>query len=158
MIRRWIERWTGHDRLLVAYEKVKRDNDDLTRKYEQLAKKHSNLLDTYHRTVEKAQVRRVELTRVTRRYTQALVDLQWERFLAAANDLGSDECVKIRLMDHDQAWDVADLLTERFGKSMYAYPCSRCPGNPITSERWWHVTRSRKRRRDSSSVRSNGET
>jgi hypothetical protein len=146
MIRRWIERWLGYDRLLVAYEKVKRDNDNLVRAHAQLHRRHDNLVRTYQHTVENVRMQRAELAKLNRLYTRALVDLEWERFLAANNDPGSGECVKIRLMDHDQAWDVADVLSERFGKPMYAHYCTRCPVNPITRERWWHVTRKKSRR------------
>lgn len=148
MIRRWIERWLGHDRLLVAYESLKQRNDDLVRAHERLYVKHRNLVRTHQHTTENVRMQRVELAKLNRLYTRALVDLEWERFLNEANDLGSDGCTKIRLMDHDQAWDVADLLTERFGKPMYAHYCTRCPTNPITHDRWWHTTRRKNRRRE----------
>ena len=147
MIRRWVERWVGHDRLLVAYEKLKQDNASLSCANARLRGRHANLRATYANTVANVRTQRAELARLNRLYTRALVDLEWERFLNARNDLGSDDCVKIRLMDHDQAWAVADMLSERFGKPMYAHYCTRCPVNPITRDRWWHVTRKKGRRR-----------
>lgn len=146
MIRRWVERWVGHDRLLVAYEKLKRDNDNLIRSNARLRRRHDNLLDTHHDTVRRVRDQRVELAKLHRLYTRALINLEWERFLATKNDLGSNDCEKIRLLDHDQAWDVAELLSERFNKTMYAHPCRRCPPNIITRGVWWHVTNKRNRR------------
>lgn len=147
MIKRLTERWVGYDRLLVAYEKLKSDNDDLTEEHARLRRRLRSVSHTHENTVARLQRQRVELNRLRRRYTQALVDLEWERFLREVNDLGSDDCEKIRLMSHDQAWEVADLLAERFGKAMYAHRCDRCPTNPITHDHWWHVTRKKNRRR-----------
>lgn len=147
MIRGWIERWIGHDRLLVAYEKLKHDNDKLEISRARLRERHSNLYATHEATVERTKAQRAELHKLQRLYTRALIELKWEQFLAANNDLGTNGCEKIRLMDHDQAWDVAELLTERFGKPMYAYACKKCPHNIITHDVWWHVTRQKNKRR-----------
>lgn len=146
MIRRWIERWIGHDRLLVAYEKVKEDNEKLRVRHEELKQKHRILTQTHKGTTARAERRRVETAKLLRLYTRTLVELEWERYLAAENASRRAECVKIRLMDHDQAWDVADLLAERFGHPMYAYKCPRCPRNPITRKSWWHVTKEKNNR------------
>jgi len=147
MFRRWAERWIGYDRLLIAYEKLKRDNHNITNANESLRKRHKNLRDTYARTLANVQAQRAELAKLHRLYTRTLVELRWEQFLNEQNNSESDDCVKIRLMDHDQAWDVADILGERFGKPMYAHSCAVCPVNPITRDRWWHVTRKKTRRR-----------
>lgn len=148
MIRRLAERWLGYDRLLVAYEKVKRDNAKLTARHEQLARRHRILVETHNGTVERATRRRAEAAKLYRLYTRTLVELEWERFLAAANQpIDPEVCEKIRLLDHDQAWEVADVLADRFGKPMYAYGCPKCPTNPITRDRWWHVTSQKSKRR-----------
>lgn len=148
MIRRLVERWLGYDRLLVAYEKVKHDNENLHWRYDRLSERHQTLSETHRSTADRAERRRAETAKLHRLYTRALVELAWERFLNQANDLGSDHCEKIRLMDHDQAWEVADLLANRFGKPMYAYSCPRCPTNPITRDRWWHTTSLKNKRRE----------
>jgi hypothetical protein len=141
VIRRLVERWLGYDRLLVAYEKVKRDNAELTAKHEELARRHRTLVQVHDSTVERTERRRAETAKLHRLYTRTLTELAWERFLAAANQpINPEVCEKIRLLDHDQAWEVADLLADRFSKPMYAYPCPRCPANPITRDRWWHAT------------------
>lgn len=150
VIRRLVERWLGYDRLLVAYEKVKRDNEDLERRYAELARRHRTLVQVHDSTVERTERRRAETAKLHRLYTRTLTDLVWERFLAAANQpIDPEVCEKIRLMDHDQAWEVADILADRFGKPMYAHYCPKCPVNPITRERWWHVTSQKARRRQS---------
>lgn len=150
MIRRWVERWLGYDRLLVAYEKVKKDNESLTRSRDRTRERHRNLLAAYDNTVANVQAQRAELAKLNRLYTRVLVDLEWERFLAEenANAWDSTRCVKIRLMNHDQAWEIADLLTGRFEQPMFAYWCDECPRNPITRNYWWHVTRKRRKRRN----------
>lgn len=148
MLRRLAERWLGHDRLLVAYERVKRDNENLHWRYDRLRERHQALTETHRGTVERTERHRQEIARLHRLYTRTLTELAWERFLAAANEpVDPEVCVKIRLMDHDQAWEVADLLTDRFGKHLYAYSCPKCPHNPITRDRWWHVTSLKNKRR-----------
>lgn len=147
MIRRWVEWWLGYDRLLVAYEKVKRDNENLTQSRERLRESHRKLVVKHDNTVARLRRQRAEVTKLHQLYTRALVELEWERFLAEENAPDSLECVKIKLMNHDQAWEVADLLTERFRQPLFAYWCEQCPRNPITRSNWWHVTRRKRKRR-----------
>lgn len=148
VLRRLAERWLGHDRLLVAYTRVKEENEELRRAHDDLARRHRILIETHRGTAERAERRRQETAKLHRLYTRALTELAWERFLAAANEpVNPEVCVKIRLLDHDQAWEVADLLADRFSKPLYAYSCPRCPLNPITRDRWWHVTSQKSKRR-----------
>jgi len=149
VIRSWVERWLGHDRLLVAYRKIKGDNERLGREHDRLRERYRQLVDKHDNTVERVREQRAEIRKLHRLYARALVNLEWERFLAEENALTNnpERCVKIRLMDHDQAWEVADLLTERFQQPLFAYWCEWCPRNPITRKHWWHVTRKRRNRR-----------
>lgn len=147
MIRRWVERWLGYDRLLIAYEKVKRDNENLTQSRERLRESHRKLVVKHDNTAARVRRQRAEVTKLHQLYTRALIELEWERFLAEENAQDSPECVKIKLMNHDQAWEVADLLTERFRQPLFAYQCEWCPRNPITRSGWWHVTRRKRKRR-----------
>jgi hypothetical protein len=148
VIRRWAERWLGYDRLLVAYQKVKNDNEQLGRAHERLQNRHSHLADKHNNTVKRVELQRAEITKLHRLYARALINLEWERFLAEENASSSNpaRCVKIRLMDHDQAWEIADLLSERFQQPLSAYYCEECPRNPITRSNWWHVTRKKRKR------------
>lgn len=150
MIRHWVERWLGHDRLLVAYRKVKDDNEQLRRAHSRLTEQHRQLRITHENTVTRVERQRAEVRKLHRLYARALVNLEWEKFLAEENALSSNHarCIKIRLMNHDQAWEVADLLSKRFQQPLFAYYCEECPRNPITRDYWWHVTRKKRKRRD----------
>lgn len=149
VIRRLVERWLGHDRLLVAYHKVRNDNEHLQRVHNRLKERYRQLITKHENTAQRVQQQRVELVKLHRLYTRALVNLEWERFLAEENAAStkSARCIKIRLMDHDQAWEIADMLSQRFQQPLFAYYCEKCPRNPITRDYWWHVTRKKRKRR-----------
>lgn len=141
MIRRLVEKWLGYDRLLAAYEALRDE-------HEYLQGRHERLEGIHRRTVARMERQRRQLRSLNTRHLRALADLAWERFLAEENAVTGQGCTKIKLMDFDQAWTVADILAERFGRPMYAHRCTKCPVNPITRGRFWHVTKrntSRKR-------------
>lgn len=161
MIRRLLEKWLGHDRLLVAHEVLRAELEEQRRlsqswqaKYEakvrsygRLHAKHVALVEIQQGTSARLVKQRRHINGLAAQHLRALTELQWERFLAEQNEAVSGACDKqIRLMDQKHAWEVADLLAERFGQRMFAHSCPVCPLNPITRDRFWHVTRSYKKR------------
>lgn len=161
MIRRLLEKWLGHDRLLVAYEALRAEleeqrrlsqswqakHEDAGRKLGQLRAKHEALSEVQRGTSARLARQRQHINGVTTQYLRVLAELQWAQFLAEQNEAVSKGCGKqIKLIDQKQAWEVADLLAARFDRRMFAYACPVCPVNPVTRDRFWHVTRSYKKR------------
>lgn len=156
MIRRWIERWIGHDRLEQAYEvrcaelyearRLAQSRGDKLRvaeeRLDKLRTKHQATLESMRFANLRIERQRRQLNDLTTQHIRTLTELNWTLFLLEQNEAVAESCGKlIRLMDHDQAWEVADLLAVRFGYPMYAHSCAVCPVNPVTRDYFWHVTR-----------------
>ena len=154
MIRRLAEKWVGHDRLLVAFEVCRAELADLRERdqtqaeaQEWLSGKYQGLREAYQGAAARLTRQRKQLNDLRVAHIRALTDLSWEVFLREQAEAVSQGCGKqIRLMTQRQAWEVADLLAERFKRPMYAHYCMVCPVNPITRDRFWHVTRKRMKR------------
>lgn len=50
-----------------------------------------------------------------------------------------DECRKVRLRSEDEARAFGDSMEAASGLPMDVYRCRRCPRQPVTMERFWHI-------------------
>ena len=149
MIRRLLERWLGMDRLERAYAvrcaelyEARQRNEAQAVTIDRLRDRYAKLRVTHQGTVQRLSRQRTQLNRMTNAHTRALVELQWARFQLDQNGGTSADCTKmIKLITSDHAWEVADILAKRFGYPMYAHDCPKCPVNPVTRGRYWHVTK-----------------
>lgn len=149
MIRRLLERWLGMDRLERAYAarsaelyEMEERNREQAAALARLIDKHAKLRATHSGTSQRLSRQRVQLNGLVTAYTRALVELQWAQFQLDQNGGESADCGKvIRLVTSEHAWEVADILAERFGHPMYAHECPKCPLNLVTRGRYWHVTK-----------------
>jgi len=149
VIRRLLERWLGHDRLLVAYEAQRAELADVRRRSQaqadaltSLADKHLKLQAVQRGTSQRLARQRTQLNGLVTAYTRALVELQWAQFqLDQIGDEPIDCSKRIRLVTSEHAWEVADILAKRFGRPMYAHECPKCPVNLVTRGNYWHVTK-----------------
>jgi hypothetical protein len=48
-------------------------------------------------------------------------------------------CVKVRLRDRDEAEAFAARVLNQTGEDCYAYRCPKCPRQPVSCEKFWHI-------------------